>query len=263
MKSSNSMISVVHHPFEWLPTCIYLIIREYITLKELQNLLNSSISIFLGIKKDGNLLRLGFDDSIRYCRNESFRHLIQSKVHNPRNQISLDLYSSSSLHLPKCYTNGCKDGLYKLMIRGIEDPVNLSYFSGITHLCIQAFSQIKTLKNLCNIIHLSIYDCENLFSLASLTKNCPDLQSVIISNCRRITSTHGIGHVPFVTLEYMHNIKDMSDLGHRQKFLVLKEVSNNCENVSNLFAIPFVEAIRCRHFPVNMHRPKLSKECIE
>jgi hypothetical protein len=251
-QSSNHQ-QIQTNPFQWIPTCIYFIIREYINSQEMLNLLNSSISIFLPIKREVKAYSLGFRNSIRYCRDEQFRSWVQSQVLSVRKQVSLDLYSDCHVNLAKYYVNGCQDGLYKLKIRGIDEPVNLRYLSCIERLCIQAFGEIRTLKNLYNIVFLEIYDCENLFSLSSLEQNCPVLKKVRISNCRKITSTKGLKHVPDVTLEYLPNLNDISSLG-RQGRLELKDITNKWTDLSNISSIPILKLSNCRNFPLSLYR---------
>ena len=232
LENENKITNTLKHPFEWIPTCLYLIIRDYLARGEFLNLLNSSLSLFHAIKREINSWNFSFKTSIKYCRDESFRNYIQKQVNNVKKQISLDLYSQYHKNLSKYYYFGCKDGLYKLMIRDIDNDRDLSCLADIEELCIQSFDQLKSLKGLKNTLKLKIYDCDKLLNISSLATTCRELQSVTLSNCSQIKSAKGLEHVPIISLEYLRNLKDIRMLG-TQKKLTLKGL-NKVTDISHL-----------------------------
>jgi hypothetical protein len=233
----------LYHPFEKLPTCLFFFLSGYISRQEYFKLMNTSILLFLATKRETVSYELSFRTSIRYCKEEKFRALVQKQVNNPRRQISLDLYSCFHRNISRIYSFGCQNGLRQLMIRDVDDSFYFSALSYIEDLLIQNFSNIKNLKGLKSVLKLKVLDFEKLFTLSHLSTGCPDLQEIVISNCSSLKSLKGIEHIPKVSVEYCRYLKDISALG-RQKELKLKGLSK-ITDVSHLRNIPSLEIIDC------------------
>lgn len=196
-----------------LPSDIYFFLSSFLCRKDWNGFLNSTKRLEF-FKRLTRSLVLTAANSKRYISDE-FGALVNSKIHDPRRQLSLTLV-------------------------GISDRDLLAKAQGVLRLTIARSDVEIADESLTNAHHLTMIFCPQLKEI-----HCaPDMRVLEIYSCKSFAHIHNLRNLVSVTIADNDVIRDVSLLKHVQSLKLLQ--CSQVEDLSSLGGLRTVVLVGCR-----------------
>ena len=222
--------------------CIYEL-KKYILDSNWTNLMNTTIK-FKNINKYTKFIKLNNIHSKLYYESNYFYNLVNSKIINPNNQISLNL-DKYDVDFLQQENDNIDTKNYDLKIHTLSikfSNINdLSTFKYIKNLNLTGCINIIDLSPLKNINEINLSYCKYITDVSSLQY----ANKVILSYCTDLIDISPLKNVKYLYISNCDNIIDISPL--KNVYLLYLSSCNGIMNVSNLYNIKYLYITLCNN----------------
>ena len=221
-------------------------LRSYLSDTSWNNFMKTTKK-YSNINKITRNINLNIKYSELYYESNEFRNIINSKIVNTNNQLSLNLR--------KCINNNNITNIFninklKLYFSTIN---NIAYFKNIKILDLTVCCNVTDISSLHNIENINLSYCYNISDISSL-KKC---KKVVLSYCYNIKDITPLINVQTIFISYCNNIHNIEPLKNVNYLYI--SLCEGIKYVELLYTVKYLYIHLC-HNIIDMYKLKEKKK---